>query len=200
MNRLLICFACVLVLLVVPVVVFAAGAHDGLSCTGCHALHTAKDSMYIFAVESNKKDINPRTKTAYSGISALCLGCHQTPEKGGQGMTPIVGHVSHPYGLSAINSKIARVSQDLLRDGKFECVSCHDPHPSNTNYKYLRVDTANGSNMEKFCASCHPMKADSKTSAAKVNSFSSMDERSYGKSVSDNAPHNVTVSPNNKQQ
>ncbi|HYA15017.1 MAG TPA: cytochrome c3 family protein [Syntrophales bacterium] len=196
MNRLLLYFACVIVLLVVPAAVFAAGAHDGLSCTGCHALHTAKESMFIFAVEPNKKEINPRTKQAYSGISALCLGCHQTPEKGGQGMTPISSHMSHPFGLSSINPKIARVAPDLLRDGKFECVSCHDPHPSNTNYKYLRIDTANGSKMENFCATCHPMKADPKTAAAKVSSFSSMDERSYAKSAPVNAPHDVTVSPN----
>ncbi len=197
MNRLLFCFTSVVILLIVPVVVFAAGAHDGLTCTGCHALHTAKDSMFIFAVESNKKDVNPRTKMAYSGVSALCLGCHQTPEKGGQGMTPIKGHMSHPFGLSSINPKVARVSADLLRDGKFECVSCHDPHPSNTNYKYLRIDTANGSKMEDFCASCHPMKADPKTAAAKVRIFSSMDERSYGgASVS---AHTTTETAANKK-
>jgi predicted CXXCH cytochrome family protein len=199
MNRLLFCLASVVILLVVPVVVFAAGAHDGLACMGCHALHNAKDSMFIFAVEQNKKDVNPKTKLVYSGVSALCLGCHQTPEKGGQGMTPIKGHMSHPFGISSINPKIARVSSELLRDGKFECVSCHDPHPSNANYKYLRIDTANGSKMENFCAACHPMKADPKSAAAKVNFFNSMDERSYGISASDNAANNATVSTTKKK-
>jgi|SRR5208337_4602289 len=180
MKRLLISFVIVIIAVVVPVIVFAAGGHDGLTCTGCHALHTAKEGMLIFAVEPNKKDINPRTKQAYSGISALCLGCHQTPEKGGEGIKPIEGHMSHPYGISTVNPKIARVSPELLRGGKFECVSCHDPHPSNTNYKYLRIDTANGSKMEAFCALCHPMKADPKTAAGKIHLFSSMDEQSYG--------------------
>ncbi len=163
--------------LALPVAALAAGGHDGLSCTGCHALHTAKDGNLIFAVDANKKDINPRTKQPYSGITSLCLGCHQTPEKGGQGIKPIGGHVSHPYGLSAINSKVAHVPAELLRDGKFECIGCHDPHPSNPNYKYLRIDTAGGAKMDVFCAACHPMKADPKSAAAaKTRMFSSMDE------------------------
>jgi predicted CXXCH cytochrome family protein len=161
---------------------FAAGAHDGLTCTGCHALHTAKDSSLIFAVEANKKDVSSKTKQPYSGITALCLGCHESPEKGGQGIKPIDGHMSHPYGISSINPKIARVPSELLRDGKFECISCHDPHPSNANYKYLRIDTANGSKMDVFCAACHPMKADPKSAAAKSRLFSSMDERGSGSS------------------
>ncbi len=178
MNRILIGVLLVAVTFcLVPVVAFAAGAHDGLECTGCHALHTAKDSNLIFAVDAHKKDVNPKTKQPYGGITALCLGCHEAPEKGGQGIKPIEGHMSHPYGISSVNAKVARVPSDLLRDGKFECISCHDPHPSNTNYKYLRVDTANGSKMSTFCAVCHPMKADPKSASAKNRFFSSMDER-----------------------
>jgi len=176
------------ILVVVPVIVFAAGAHDGLTCTGCHALHTAKDANLIFAVDANKKDVNAKTKQPYGGITALCLGCHDTPEKGGQGIKPINGHMSHPYGISSVNPKVARVPADLLRDGKFECISCHDPHPSNTNYKYLRIDTANGAKMESFCAACHPMKADPKAAAAKTRMFSSMDERSFNASADSDAP------------
>ena len=172
----------------VPAVVFAAGGHDMLACTGCHALHTAKEEKLIFAVEPNAKDVNPKTKQAYSGITALCLGCHETPEKGGQGIKPISGHMSHPYGLSSVNDRVARVPGDLLRDGKFECISCHDPHPSNSNYKYLRVETDNGSKMEVFCAVCHPMKADSRSASAKPNIFSSMDERAYGTVAAEGKP------------
>lgn len=179
MKKLLGSIAIVVVCLM-PVVVFAAGGHDSLTCTGCHAVHNPKEKTLIFAVEQNRKDINPRTNQPYSGISALCLGCHQTPEKGGQGIDPIEGHMSHPFGISSVSPKVARVPSQLLRDGKFECVSCHDPHPSNTNYRYLRLDTANGSKMESFCALCHPMKADPKSAAGKKNLFSSMDERSYG--------------------
>src|SRR5208337_327696 len=164
------------VFLLLPFSGFAAGGHDGLVCTGCHGIHTAKDAI-IFVVPSNKSDINPRTKQPFAGTTALCLGCHETPEKGGMGIKPIDGHMSHPYGLDSVNAKVASVPAELLRDGRFECVGCHDPHPSNTNYKYLRVDTANGSKMDSFCAVCHPMKADPKVSAQKSKLFDSMDER-----------------------
>ncbi len=178
MNRVLLRLLVVMLFCLVPAIALAAGAHDGLECTGCHALHTAKENNLIFAVDANKKDINAKTKQPYGGITALCLGCHETPEKGGQGIKPIDGHMSHPYGISSINPKVARVPAELLREGRFECISCHDPHPSNTNYKYLRIDTANGAKMDVFCAACHPAKADSKSASAKSHLFSSMDERS----------------------
>ena len=178
MKRALIFLFAAVMMVSLPVAAIAAGAHDDLTCNGCHALHSAKDNKLIFAVESNKKDVNPKTKQPYGGITALCLGCHQAPESGGQGIKPIAGHMSHPYGLSSINPKVAQVPSELLRDGKFECVSCHDPHPSNTNYKYLRIDTANGAKLDVFCATCHPMKADPKSAAVKKQLFSSMDERS----------------------
>ncbi|GER92405.1 cytochrome C [hot springs metagenome] len=170
--------------LLLPLSAFAFGGHDGLVCSGCHSIHAAKDAL-IFAVEANKKDVNPRTKQSYTGITALCLGCHQTPEKGGMGIKPISAHMSHPYGLNSVNAKVARVPEDALRDGKFECIGCHDPHPSNPNYRYLRYDAgANGSKMENFCAACHPMKADPKAASAKPQGFNSMDERLFGASGS----------------
>src|SRR6266540_1549138 len=57
-----------------------------------------------------------------------------------------------------------------------ECLGCHDPHPSNPYYKYLRVDTAKGSKMDAFCAVCHPIKADVATVQEKAVLFTSMDE------------------------
>ncbi len=183
-----------------PVITQAAGGHDGLTCTGCHALHTAKGGNLIFAVDPNKKDINPRTKQPYSGITALCLGCHETEEKGGQEIKPINGHISHPYGLASVNSKVAHVPAESLRDGKFECVGCHDPHPSNTNYKYLRIDTIGGAKMDVFCAACHPMKADPKSAAAaKTRMFSSMDENASPASASAEAPTAAAQSSGKKK-
>jgi predicted CXXCH cytochrome family protein len=156
--------------------VLAAGGHDSLSCTGCHSLHQAK-SDFILAVQPNTKDVNPRTKQPYGGTTGVCLACHQTTDKGGHGMTPISAHISHPYGLSSVNPKVARVPAEFLSNGRFECNSCHDPHPSNTNRKYLRIDTGNGSSMENFCAVCHSTKSDPRTAAAKGKVFNSMDER-----------------------
>jgi predicted CXXCH cytochrome family protein len=162
------------VLAALPLSAFAAGGHDAVGCVGCHAIHTAKDQI-IFAVQANKQAVNPKTKQPYTGITALCLGCHEDSSKGGQGYAPIAGHMSHPYGIAAVDARVAKVPPELLRDGgKFECLGCHDPHPSNPYYKYLRVDTDKGSKMDAFCAICHPIKAE--PGVAEKAFFTSMDE------------------------
>jgi predicted CXXCH cytochrome family protein len=157
--------------------VYAAGPHEDLSCTGCHNIHYAKGPI-IFAVKPNRVLKNARTNKNFTGVTSLCLGCHAEEKNGGQGILPISTHTSHPFGI-APNPKVARVPKGLLRGGALSCVSCHDPHPSNSNYKYLRVDTAGGDNMQVFCAVCHPAKADSSTTAkaGRARIFSSMDER-----------------------
>ena len=160
-----------------PLSAFAAGGHDGVGCAGCHAIHAAKGEL-IFAVGPNKVAQNPRTKSAYTASTALCLGCHEESSKGGQGYAPVSGHLSHPYGLASVDPKIAKVPPELLREGgRFECMGCHDPHPSNPYYKYLRVDTAKGQNMDAFCGVCHSVKADPKVVAKKAAIFTSMDQR-----------------------
>jgi predicted CXXCH cytochrome family protein len=162
------------ILAVLPLSALAAGGHDAVGCVGCHSIHTAKDQI-IFAVAANKQAVNPKTKQPYTGITALCLGCHEDTSKGGQGYAPVSGHVSHPYGIASVDPKVAKVPSQLLRDGRFECLGCHDPHPSNPYYKYLRVDTAKGSKMDAFCAVCHPIKADA-DAVENVGFFTSMDE------------------------
>jgi len=164
------------VLAALPLSALAAGGHDSVGCTGCHSLHAAKDKI-IFAVAANKQVVNPKTKQPYSGTTALCLGCHEDSSKGGQGYAPVSAHMSHPFGLAAVDPRIAKVPPELLREGgRFECLGCHDPHPSNPYYKYLRVDTAKGSKIDAFCVICHPIKADSATAQEKVVLFTSMDE------------------------
>jgi predicted CXXCH cytochrome family protein len=169
---------CLAVLAALPLSAFAAGGHDSIGCVGCHSIHAAKDKI-IFAVTANKQVINPKTKQPYTGTTALCLGCHEETSKGGQGYMPVSGHMSHPYGLASVDPKIAKVPPELLREGgRFECMGCHDPHPSNPYYKYLRVDTAKGSKIDAFCAVCHPVKADVAAANEKAVIFTSMDETS----------------------
>jgi len=171
-TRLALAFA-----LAAPAVALASGGHDSVGCTGCHAIHTAKGDV-IFAVAPNKTAVNPKSKAPYSGTTSLCLGCHEESSRGGQGYAPIHANMSHPYGLAAVDPKVAKVPPELLRDGgRFECLGCHDPHPSNPNYKYLRVDTGSkGEKMDAFCAVCHPIKADASLVASRAALFTSMDE------------------------
>ncbi|MHB1035049.1 MAG: cytochrome c3 family protein [Pirellulales bacterium] len=151
--------------------------HIRVGCTTCHSVHGAKGTKGLFAVEPNTKVINPTTKKPFEGVSAICLGCHSEPEQGGMGMVPVSTAHSHPMGRE-FNPKAASVNVEFLRDGKLECVGCHDPHTSNPNWALLRVDTEQGKNMDVFCAMCHATKADpgSLEAIKKVQLFSSMDE------------------------
>lgn len=169
-------FAVLAILIVVPAMAYAAGKHEGLGCTGCHGIHDAKGQI-IAAVEPNTKAINPETNAPYSVVTAICLSCHETVENGGMGILPVSSAMSHPFGVTS-NPKVASVPARFLRDGRLECVGCHDPHPSNPNYKYLRVDTKGGAEMQKFCAVCHASKAD--VTAVEVEVFDSMDETKAG--------------------
>ncbi len=159
---------------VVPAAALAAGGHDSVGCTGCHSIHAAKGRL-IFAVTPNAKAVNPKTRQPYGGTTALCLACHLDADQGGQGYAPVSQHLSHPFSSATVNPRVARVPAALLRDGRFECLSCHDPHPSNPNAKYLRADVGpKRERLDRFCGVCHGNKAD--PSAASTRLFTSMDE------------------------
>lgn len=132
---------------------FAAGAHD-MNCVECHNPHFAKGD-YIIGVQPGAFD-NPSTTrlgSVSNGIDALCLGCHNEEE----GIIPIHLGSTHPTG---VEPTYVTVPSQLLRNNKFTCISCHNPHPSNTNYKYLIAPTSGGMNMGNFCAVCHPEQSD----------------------------------------
>jgi predicted CXXCH cytochrome family protein len=138
--------------LLLPLAVRASGAHDAVGCKGCHGDRAV--------MAGNKKVLDPVTKQPYAGSTAICLACHETAEQGGKDYAPVSQTHSHPFSLASVNPKRAKVPADLLVKGRFECMSCHDPHPSNPHYKYLRVDAGpKGENLDRFCAACHPSKA-----------------------------------------
>jgi predicted CXXCH cytochrome family protein len=144
----------VLAVLLAPLSALAAGGHDSVGCSGCHPRKAGGFAM-------NTKYLDPRTGQPYTGTTAVCLACHQDVDKGGQGYAPISRHLSHPFGLATVNPKVASVPPAMLKNGRFECMSCHEPHPSNPNYKYLRVDVGpKAEKLDQFCATCHASKAD----------------------------------------
>lgn len=158
----------------------AAGPHDGITCVGCHSPHFAVDNK-LFAVK-NTQAKNPLTGQSVEGmVAAKCMGCHQVAELGGAGVRPIHLDTTHPIGIKP-NPRIADVPENLLVDGKLDCTSCHEPHPSNSNFMYLRVNTGKqGENLQNFCAMCHSSKADLKVMGIKdpkqLQVFSAMDEQ-----------------------
>lgn len=132
-------------------VALASGPHDA-NCVSCHNPHYAKGS-YLIGVQPNSSMDNPSGNSKIGGIDTLCLGCHNEAE----GIMPIHLATTHPTGVAPTYVK---VPEKMLRDGKMSCVSCHNPHPSNSNYKYLVVDTKKGNDMGVFCAVCHTEQAD----------------------------------------
>lgn len=142
----------ILCALLVPIAARAAGGHDKVRCNGCH------NDRAVMA--GNKKVLDPGTQQPYAGSTGICLACHETVEQGGKGYLPVSRQHSHPFALASVNPRRAKVPADLLVKDRFACMSCHDPHPSNGNYKYLRSDVgATGEKMDAFCATCHPSKA-----------------------------------------
>ncbi|WP_025321247.1 cytochrome c3 family protein [Deferrisoma camini] len=149
MRKLLV--AAVAVVLAAPAA-WAYGPHDP-NCVECHSIHYAKGRA-ILAVAPNTAEKNPATGKNAADDAALCLGCHNEDE----GIIPIHLAQTHPVGMKP---KKVKVPADLLRkDGTLGCTSCHNPHPSNPNYKYLRGTVAKGSELGKFCAICHGDKVD----------------------------------------
>ncbi len=160
--------------LALPPAALARGGHDAVGCTGCHSAHAAKGAA-LSAVAPNTRMLDPRTGKPNLALSALCLSCHATPEEGGRGKAPVSAHFHHPFSVAKPDPRLARVPPELLRDGRFECVGCHDPHPSNPNYRYLRIAVSRPPTLSELCGVCHPGQADSATPPPSL--CSSRDER-----------------------
>ncbi len=164
----------IVLVLAAPAAALGAGGHDKIGCSGCHSMHAGKAEL-LSSLPANRKLVNPKTGRAHEPITALCLACHADPADGGKGIMSTSNHLGHPFSTTTPNPRLARVPETLLRDGHFECVSCHDPHPSNPNYRYLRVTASDKApSMTVFCGICHPRKAD--PNATPKSLFSSMDE------------------------
>ncbi len=124
----------------------AAWAQHDENCIDCHSPHYSKSKKMLMTNEPSV-ETNSHTNKPLDGVDSMCMGCHS-----GEGGTEVAIMQTHPVGTTPVK---VNVPTDRLRDGKITCVGCHDPHPSNSNYKYLVVDTDNGENMYKFCGLCH---------------------------------------------
>lgn len=145
MKKVLFLTLSVIFVLSIANISFAYGPHDE-NCVECHSIHQAKGESLPAVYNTTEKYT---TGEALKSVDAFCIGCHNK----NTGIMPIEIHKTHPVGVAP---KKAKVPADYLRKGTFVCVSCHDPHPSNPNYKYLIIDTNGGKNLGKFCGFCHP--------------------------------------------
>ncbi len=138
----------------------AFGPHDKLQCADCHAAHIAGGKNKIRLAALNKPAV-PAQRYRFTGVRALCMSCHKKTktvamEKMGIGQVCAIHNNHYPEAGHHVDAGAAGVSvpASLLRRGKIRCDSCHDPHGTNPNYKYLIVRTK-GKMARSLCAMCH---------------------------------------------
>ncbi len=132
-----------------------AGPHD--DCTLCHGVHSGQGPV-ILTETPNTTTINPRTGKPLKRIGQLCLACHAA-EPDGAGYRPVDLNHTHPVGFTPDPTKVTLPAEAKGFRGEEEdltCTGCHDQHPSNPNYMYLRWPSEGGDNLSIFCAKCHP--------------------------------------------
>jgi predicted CXXCH cytochrome family protein len=65
-------------------------------------------------------------------------------------------HETHPVGIVPKTVVLPKEARGFKhQENQLTCLGCHDHHPSNPNYKYLRWPTDGGRDMNSFCAHCH---------------------------------------------
>ena len=136
-------------------------------CANCHTFES-EDSEDSFTINS--------TDTSFSDSSLICLACHDGVtasdlptvhkefETDYEASNSLNSNRSHPVmiayteGVAGLRSKEtptdnwsnANNINDLLRDGKIECGSCHNPHDKKEGM-YLKHSNENS----ELCFTCH---------------------------------------------
>lgn len=145
------------IILCLPFTLWAQKGHE--NCALCHSVHGAVGAA-LFSQKPNTIAINPATGKILGRVESICLGCHST--EGGLGIRPLDLKKTHP--VDVVPSTKVSVPPEALDEGaqkgKLTCMGCHDPHPSNSYYRYLSFDAGTGgAKMDEFCAKCHPAQA-----------------------------------------
>jgi hypothetical protein len=115
------------------------------NCDMCHI--DVKQKNYQLVIRPDYSVINQFTGKAYGKDDALCMSCHRNFE----------AKTIHPVGIVPQSMVLPQEARGFAgQENEITCRSCHDPHPQNKNYKYLRWPADRGVNISKFCVvKCH---------------------------------------------
>ncbi len=127
------------------------GAHG--ECALCHSVHEGQGPAMLSELP-NTFTVNPRTGKTPDKTASLCLACHTT-EPDGAGYRPINLATSHPVGVTPKKAKLPTESLGFSGEQVLTCPSCHDHHPANSTYSYLRWPVKTKEDIPGFCAHCH---------------------------------------------
>ncbi|WP_022850479.1 cytochrome c3 family protein [Limisalsivibrio acetivorans] len=109
------------------------------SCLSCHQVHNSTNKRLLVKKEDDG-----------------CLDCHR---EGGSAEKMLIGEHSHPADVVP-EDKLPEAFK-LNEDGKFTCISCHNPHtPSKKetiDRDFLRGEY---SDFDSFCSACHENQKD----------------------------------------
>jgi predicted CXXCH cytochrome family protein len=155
------------------------GAHG--QCALCHSNHEGQGPVML-TEEPNTFTVNPHTGKTPDRIASLCLACH-TEEPDGAGYRPINLSTSHPMGVTPQKAAVPPASLGFAGEKVLTCLSCHDEHPSNKNYAYLRWPLKSKQDIPKFCGRCHSQYKDKLAAGIKDLSTSMVGVHSYFREV-----------------
>ncbi len=135
-------FLVTLLACLIPTTVWAKAHGD---CRNCH--QNAEADNYTLISRPTYNLLNPFTSKPYGVIDALCMSCHQE----------FKAKSIHPVGIIPRKISLPNDAKGFPgQENQITCCSCHDPHPENKNYMYLRWSADEGINISKFCvAKCH---------------------------------------------
>jgi predicted CXXCH cytochrome family protein len=129
------------------------GSHA--DCTLCHSVHNGHREI-LFTEIPNRTTINPRTGKPMKRIASYCLACHAA-EPDGTGYLVVDLRQSHPVGIKPKKVKLADHLKGFPGEEEdITCTSCHDHHPRNKNFKYLRWSVKGTYYLNTMCQQCHP--------------------------------------------
>jgi len=149
-------------------------------CVFCHVPHNPVDELnggplWNHTVTTQTFTLYDASTTTASGISALCLSCHDGTTfvdafGGNVGATTITTiNAAADIGLDLTDdhpvmmayptdwattgdfNDPGALSSGQVFSGNVECASCHDPHDQSTYGKFLRADNAGSA----LCLDCH---------------------------------------------
>jgi hypothetical protein len=126
----------------IPSVAWSGGHTE---CKMCHL--DAKQKNFQLIVKPDYDTINPFTGKSYGQDDAICIACHQQ----------FKAKTIHPVGIVPQKTVLPPEAKGFKgQENEITCRSCHDPHPENKNYMYLRWSADKGIDISKFCVvKCH---------------------------------------------
>lgn len=130
-------------------------------CLSCHSPQ-AGDIGYEDIADPLQEDefetaFEEKTKGDLEGTTAVLDDMMLKPID--VGFRVINLHKTHPVGIVPRTVKLPADARGFQgQEDQLTCLGCHNHHPSNPNYKYLRWPADKGKNINKFCSNCHPDK------------------------------------------